>query len=122
MTSRDEISRWTMQKEVDRVRCVYRDNCDESFSRSLKSNDLAHFANFYPRRSRKRPSDERRERTYIGARAGGADDDEYDDDDDEPFYRIRRRGGLFRWGGFRRISPLHQSACAKSLYGMREGR
>jgi len=81
-------------------------------ARSLKSNDLAHFADFYPRRSRNvRPTNVNALISVPVERA----DDEYndDDDDDESFYRIRRRG-LFRWGGFRRVSR-----CANRLVGNR---
>lgn len=62
---------------------------------SLKSNDLAHFTDFYPRRAFA-TSVRRTAWTHLyRCRVGVADDgDEYDD---EPFYRIRRRG-LFGWG------------------------
>lgn len=69
-------------------------------ARSLKSNDLAHFTDFYPRRALATTSVRRTAWTHLyRCRVGGADDDEYDDD--EPFYRIRRRG-LFRFRRFRR--------------------
>lgn len=73
---------------------------------SLKSNDLAHFTDFYPRRALA-TSVRRTAWTHLyRCRVGVADDDEYDD---EPFYRIRRRG-LFGWGGFSiGISPPRQS-------------
>lgn len=73
---------------------------------SLKSNDLAHFTDFYPRRALA-TSVRRTAWTHLyRCRVGVADDDEYDD---EPFYRIRRRE-LFGWGGFSiGISPPRQS-------------
>lgn len=109
-----------MQKEVDRLRCVYHDDCDESLDSVAKKQ--------WPSTLRQllsvplsQTSVRRTAWMYLyRCRAGGADNDEYDDDD-ELFYRIRRRGELFRWGGFRRISSLRQSARAKSLYRMRRG-
>lgn len=99
---RQNISR----REINGERCKRKspawDACNTTtvrrIARSLKSNDLAHFTDFYP--LSQRPVRRTAWTHLYRCRVGGADDAEYDDDD-EPFYRIRRRG-LFRWGGFRR--------------------
>lgn len=71
-------------------------------ARSLKSNDLAHFTDFYPRRAlatNVRPTNGVNALISVPCRRSGRRRVRRDD---EPFYRIRRRG-LFRWGWFRRV-------------------
>jgi len=62
----------------------------DHLAQSLKSNDLTHFTDFYPRRScNVRPTNGV---NALISMSCWKSDDEYDDDDDESFYRIRRRG------------------------------
>lgn len=95
-----------------------------------KQCDLAHFADFLSG-ANVRPNAAWTHLYRVPARSRETNDDDDDDElHDESFYRIRRRG-LFRWGGFRRISTpppptttttttTRQSPRAKSLCAARE--